>query len=80
MCGRLWSSAVRRRFGERCPECEADAARPAGGAGREGIRDANERLVGPRGPGSSSSPDYPARVARPADRHAGPPNGGALVR
>ena len=25
-CGRLWSSAVRRRFGERCPECEADAA------------------------------------------------------
>ena len=24
-CGRLWSSPIRRRFGERCPECEAGA-------------------------------------------------------
>jgi len=64
MCGRLWSSAVRRRFGERCPECEASAAQPAA------------KTDGP----VSSSPGHPAGVASPADGPAAAPHNDALVR
>jgi hypothetical protein len=64
-CGRLWSSAVRRRFGERCPECEAEAAdalraRPASAGpvvGRRAPRFVREDAAGaaPQ-PGRPSAP------------------------
>jgi len=65
-CGRLWSSAVRRRFGERCPECEADAALPP--------------AASPRFAPVSSSPGRTADAATPADRPADPARGDTLAR
>jgi hypothetical protein len=67
MCGRLWSSALRRRFGERCPECEADAAPSVAGGKRIAARDADASLVGSGRP-VSSSPGRPQGAAAPAER------------
>jgi hypothetical protein len=67
-CGRLWSSTVRRSFGERCPECEAKAGettqRLAAGAFAP-------RPVGPRAPASSSRAREGEGAAR-AERSGGP--------
>jgi hypothetical protein len=67
MCGRLWSSAVRRRFGERCPECEADAAQSVAGGNRIAARGADDSFVGTGRP-VSSSPGRPGGAAAPAER------------
>lgn len=73
-CGRLWSSAVRRRFGERCPECEAEAASAARPrrvssaepeVGRPAPRFVREDTVG-----AAPRPGHPS----------GPVTGGALDR
>jgi len=82
-CGRLWSSAVRRRFGERCPECEAEAAQTSSGAGGGGRRRDVDAVVPPRSPRfsralpSESRPDAPESRQPGTDSRPGAPPPGS---